>query len=143
MDSESKDDRKSDGLSGEEYENKLTGLRHASSSESEDEEDDNVPGNAKITLDSSEGDATNCSDGSSNNLDTPARKNKCPDLYCEFTWVELSHSTELVPPIPKPDGSGGRDYNIKEMIGLGSNHQDDIDTYKDILVTFFCLPFTE
>jgi hypothetical protein len=143
VDSESEDDSNSDCLSGEEYENESTGVCHTSSSGSEDEEDENGPGNAKIALDSREGDATDSSDGNSVEIDTPARKKKCPDRYCEFTWAELSHSTEPVPHIPKPDGTGGRDYNIKEMIGLGSNHQDDIDTYKDILVNYFRLPFTD
>jgi hypothetical protein len=143
MDSESEDDSDSDCLSGEEYENKSTGVRHTSGSESEDKEDDNVPGIPKINLDSSEGNATNSSDGSSIDINTPARKKKCLYLYCEFTWAELSHSTEPVPPIPKPDGTRGCNYNIKGMIGLGSNHQDNIDTYKDILVNVFCLPFMD
>ncbi|KAF8490886.1 hypothetical protein JB92DRAFT_3147763 [Gautieria morchelliformis] len=75
----------------------------------------------------------NATDVSSDDNDTPARKKKRQELYCEFTWAELSHSIKPILPIPKPDGTGERDYSIKEMIGLGSNHQDDADTYKDIL----------
>ncbi|KAF8503162.1 hypothetical protein JB92DRAFT_3123424 [Gautieria morchelliformis] len=128
-DSESEEENDSDGLSGDEYENKSSHGPIASISDSQDEEEDITPGHAKTT-DSGAVDATDVSSGDN---DTPARKKKRQELYCEFTWAELSHSIDLILPIPKPDGTGGRDYSIKEMIGLGSNHQDDADTYKDIL----------
>ncbi|KAF8492909.1 hypothetical protein JB92DRAFT_3127664 [Gautieria morchelliformis] len=133
MKSEEEDD--SDGLSGDEYENKSSHRPITSSPDSQDEEEDIsiTPGHAKTT---DSGDV-NATDVSSNDNDTPARKKKQQELYCEFTWAELSHSIEPILPIPKPDGTGGRDYSIKGMIGLGSNHQDDADTYKDILVIFY------
>ncbi|KAF8527109.1 hypothetical protein JB92DRAFT_3140005 [Gautieria morchelliformis] len=131
MDSESEEEDDSDGLSGDEYKNKSSHCPIASSPDSQDKEEDIsvTPGHAKTT---DSGDV-NATDVSSDDNDTPARKKKRQELYCEFTWAELSHSIEPILPIPKPDGTGGRDYSIKEMIGLGSNHQDDADTYKDIL----------
>ncbi|KAF8491430.1 hypothetical protein JB92DRAFT_1270540 [Gautieria morchelliformis] len=128
-DSESEEENDSDGLSGDEYENKSSHGPIASISDSQDEEEDITPGHAKTT-DSGDVDAT---DVSSDDNNMPARTKKRQELYCEFTWAELSHSIDPILPIPKPDGTGGCDYSIKEMIGLGSNHQDDADTYKDIL----------
>ena len=36
--------------------------------------------------------------------------------------------------IPKRDGSGGRDFNVRNAIGL----KEDANWYTDILVSFYC-----
>jgi hypothetical protein len=105
-----------------------------SRSDSEDEDEDNVAGGTDTGLDAGEVDVANASDRSSTDIDTPIMKKKCQELYCEFTWTELANTIEPIIPIPKPEGTGGQHYNIREMIGLGSNHQDDEDTYRDIFV---------
>ena len=106
MDSESEEDD-SYGLSGEEYENNKTmSICSVSRSESENEEEDITHGHAK-TMDSGDINATNSSDISNNKNNILAREKKQEEHYCEFTWAELSHSTEPIPLIPKPDVTGG------------------------------------
>ncbi|KAF8532016.1 hypothetical protein JB92DRAFT_3138590 [Gautieria morchelliformis] len=89
MDSESEEDNDSDGLSGSEYENKSSCVHIASSSDSQDEEEDILPGHAK-TMDSGDIDATNASNISSDNNDTPARKKKQEELYYPNSLATLS-----------------------------------------------------
>ncbi|KAF8532758.1 hypothetical protein JB92DRAFT_3103547 [Gautieria morchelliformis] len=98
-DSESEEENDSDGLSGDEYENKSSLGPIASISDSQDEEEDITPGHAKTT-DSGDVDAT---DVSSDDNNMPARKKKRQELYCEFTWAELSHSIDPILLIPKRD----------------------------------------
>jgi hypothetical protein len=108
--------------------------RIGSPSDSEDEDEDNVAGGTDTGLDAGEVDVANASDRSSTDIDTHVMKKKHQELYCEFTWTDLANTIEPILPIPKPEGTGGRHYNIREMISLGSNHQDDEDTYRDIFV---------
>jgi hypothetical protein len=99
-----------------------------SPSDFEDEDEDNVTGGPDTGLNAGKVDVANASDRSSTDIDTPVMKKTCQELYCEFTWTELANSTELILPIPKPEGTGGRRYNIRELISLGSINQDDEDT---------------
>lgn len=64
----------------------------------------------------------------------PAKKKK---TYADFTLNDIvarSEHGEVIKPILKPKGTGGRDFNIREHIGLGANNQDNRDWYREILV---------
>jgi hypothetical protein len=70
----------------------------------------------------------------------PSQKKEKP--YTEFILSDIvnrGHMGEEIDKILRPKGTGGHDYNICEMMGLGSNDHEDIDWYNGILVSY--LPF--
>ncbi|KAF8512052.1 hypothetical protein JB92DRAFT_2930537 [Gautieria morchelliformis] len=90
-------------------------------SESEDDEDDN--------------DDRSSSDDNSNRIndDQPPKNEKaCMEQHADFTLLELENSTGHIEKIPKLAGTGGRDYNIREMMGLGAETSANANWYRDI-----------
>ena len=65
---------------------------------------------------------------------TKKRERSCPEFTLR-SIVDRANNGEVIPPILKPMGTGGRDFNIRDHIGLGSNNNDDRYWYKEILVS--------
>jgi hypothetical protein len=76
--------------------------------------------------------------------DKKKKQTKRERPYAKFTLSELVNSecfSNDFEKIPPPKGMGGRNYNICEMVGLGTNDHEDIDWYNDILVSLINIAY--
>ena len=57
--------------------------------------------------------------------------------YVEFTLTELINQAAFgeVEKIPKPSGTGGRNFNIRVHMGLDTGEPDDKQLYREIMVS--------
>ena len=89
-------------------------------------------------MDNPKAQADNNNDDKDNNMATLKPKKKRERSRADFTLrsiVDRADSGEVIPPILKPNGTGRRDFNVCDHIGLGSNNNEDRDWYKEILVS--------
>jgi hypothetical protein len=83
------------------------------------------------------------SDTQAKNNATVPQKKKVD--YVEYTLSDLvNRSTlgEVIEKILKPEGTGGRDFNIRIHMGLDTGEADDKEWYRDILVSFYAFVTT-
>ena len=69
----------------------------------------------------------------------PQRKTK-EDVIINFTLSDILHRAkqgEIIPKIVKPKGTGGWDFNIHKHMGLNNKDEEDIATYRDVMVLFY------
>jgi hypothetical protein len=105
-------------------------------SNSNDSDSQDNDGEVKEEIDRSEVSEDDNDDGSSNDDQQPKNKKGRVEHHADFTLLELKNSAGCVEKIPKQAGTGGRDYNIHEMMGLGTKTSANTDWYKDISVSY-------
>jgi hypothetical protein len=104
----------------------------SNNNDSDSEDDD---GEVKEDVDGSEV-SEHDNDGSSDADQLRKNKKGRVEQHADFTLLELKNSTGRVEKIPRPAGTGGRDYNIREMMGLGIKTSANADWYRDISVSY-------
>ncbi|KAF8470531.1 hypothetical protein JB92DRAFT_2838414 [Gautieria morchelliformis] len=117
--------------------NSVNGNGGGDSGDSEsDERCDAGDGNASDDSVSEDGDKA--SSHHSPDEEEEAKRRKKERKYVEYTLSDIikegGFGTEGVK-VPKPKGTGGRDFSIREHLGLNTGEEDDKQIYKEILPT--------